>query len=94
MGGHISPQDMRLLSEGLQDFDQHKQAAIISAYSEAFRAGMQISSIIAGVAVLVSMLGFRRTRMDMNEQRAKLFREEEMRRASDNSLASQRNNTA
>lgn len=81
MGGHVSPNDMGSLGNGLESFDSHKQIAIIGAYSSAFRTGMKISSIIAGIAVLVSILGFRRTRMDMGEQRAKLFREEELRRS-------------
>lgn len=81
LGGRISPEDVRKLGGGLESFDQHNQIAIIDAYSTAFRTGMMISAIIAGVAVLVSVLGLRRTRMDMNEQRTKLFREEELRRA-------------
>ncbi|KAM3466232.1 hypothetical protein NHJ6243_000972 [Beauveria neobassiana] len=63
--------------------EQDGAVATSLAYSSAFRAGMKVCSILSGIAVLVSILGFRRTRMDMNEQRAKLFREEEIRRANE-----------
>ncbi|KAF1733966.1 putative transporter [Beauveria bassiana] len=63
--------------------EQDGAVAMSLAYSSAFRAGMKVCSILSGIAVLVSILGFRRTRMDMNEQRAKLFREEEIRRANE-----------
>ncbi|PQK13897.1 hypothetical protein BB8028_0004g08280 [Beauveria bassiana] len=63
--------------------EQDGAVAMSLAYSSAFRAGMKVCSILSGIAVMVSILGFRRTRMDMNEQRAKLFREEEIRRANE-----------
>ena len=88
VGGHVSPNDIEHLGEGVGRFDSHKHNPFVSAYSEAFRDGMKICSIIAGTAILVSILGFRRARMDMNEQRAKLFREEEMRRANDHARSS------
>ncbi|OAQ96546.1 hypothetical protein LLEC1_02348 [Akanthomyces lecanii] len=94
MGGHVSPNDMGHLGEGLGHPGSDQHILVISAYSEAFRDGMKICSIIAGIAVLVSILGFRRTRMDMNEQRAKLFREEEMRRANNHALSSETVETA
>ncbi|KAM3511162.1 hypothetical protein MY11210_005213 [Beauveria gryllotalpidicola] len=63
--------------------DQNGAVAVVLAYSSAFQTGMKVCSLLSGIAVLVSMLGLRRTRMDMNEQRAKLSREEEMRRANE-----------
>ncbi|KAM3434961.1 hypothetical protein MY4824_005114 [Beauveria thailandica] len=73
------------VSEGHISTNVEENGAVAAglAYSSAFRAGMKVCSILSGIAVLVSMLGFRRTRMDMNEQRAKLFREEEIRRANE-----------
>lgn len=94
MGDHVLPSDIGHLEEKLGQFDSHNHDLVILVYSEAFRDGMKICSIIVGIAVLVSILGFRRTRMDMNEQRAKLFREEEMRRANDQALSSQSVTTA
>ncbi|KAM3427807.1 hypothetical protein NHJ13734_008852 [Beauveria thailandica] len=73
------------VSEGHISTNVEENGAVAAglAYSSAFRAGMKVCSILSGIAVLVSMLGFRRTRMDMNEQRTKLFREEEIRRANE-----------
>lgn len=79
----MAPEDMKTLGGGVESFDQHRQLLIMDAYSAAFRTGMVICTIVAGIAVLVSLLGFRRTRMDMTEQRAKLFREEEQRRTTE-----------
>lgn len=84
MGGHVSPSDRQILSEGLGGLDQHKQLAIIDAYSTAFRTGMVVSSIIASVAVLVSLVGFRKKRLNVAEQRAGLFRDEAIRLANVN----------
>lgn len=54
------------------------------AYSKAFRDGMIVSVIIAGLAVLVAPIGIRRTRVTMLDQRAKLMREDEARHATEN----------
>ncbi|XWW95698.1 hypothetical protein V2A60_003665 [Cordyceps javanica] len=93
LGGQVSPEDMGVFSGRLEDVDPEKQLAVIAAYSAAFQTGMRISTIIAGIAVLFSVLGFRQTRLDMNEQRAKLFREEESRRAKGDALISPKNST-
>ncbi|EGX95783.1 MFS multidrug transporter, putative [Cordyceps militaris CM01] len=81
MTGMMSRGGGKLTTDELKGGPNHD---IERAYSAAFRTDMTISTIICGIAVLVSILGFRRTRVDMNEQRAKLFREEQVRRAAVN----------
>lgn len=94
MGGHVSPGDRQILSKGLGGLDQHKQLAVIDAYSTAFRTGMMVSSIIASVAVLVSLVGFRKKRLNMSKQREGLFREEEIRLANMNTANHNQQTTA
>lgn len=84
VGGEISSQGLRALNEGASSLSGEQAELVRHAYSKAFRDGMIVSVIIAGLAVLVAPIGFRRTRLTMLDQRAKLIREDEARHATEN----------
>lgn len=61
-------------------------AALQSAYTTAFHRGMVVACAAAGAAMLVTLIGFRRQRQDMLQQRRNLAQQEKMRISANNEL--------
>ncbi len=75
VGGKISIEGLRALNDGASSISDNQAILVRQAYSKAFRDGMVTSVAVASLAILVAPIGFRRIRVTMLEQRAKLMRE-------------------
>ncbi|KAI9163752.1 Multidrug resistance protein 3 [Paramyrothecium foliicola] len=76
MKGIVSPEDRARLGKADVQLSMEQQRAITLAYSESFRKGMMVATIVSGTAAILALGAYRRHRTGLAEQRQKLMDDE------------------
>ncbi|KFH42329.1 putative transporter-like protein [Hapsidospora chrysogenum ATCC 11550] len=80
LAGILAPKDKASAGSSGSNLTSEQMEAVRQAYSKAFQLGMATAAGIAGVAVLVACLAYKRTRISIQEKRENLATEETARR--------------